>query len=110
MSVSRVLGYDVNDRIDCVCPPDRATRSTNYLNALDIFQWSVLNLPPYASEERRIDAPPDDKHQHRPRQGTSKPAYANGPCVRVDARYVNPRCQARSEEHTSELQSPCNLV
>src|SRR5256885_8525203 len=45
----------------------------------------------------------------RPRTSKAGPRRRDpcGPCRRTAARY---RRESRSEEHTSELQSPCNLV
>src|SRR5256885_8574757 len=48
--------------------------------------------------------PPDTR---RP-GGASTGALLPGHCVVTGA--INPRVGVRSEEHTSELQSPCNLV
>src|ERR1700756_372682 len=95
MSVSGILGDDVNHGVDSICSPDRATWPAAHLDALDILQKCVLNLPPDSSEERRVDTSSVDKHQHRPREGASKSADPNRPCVRVDSRDFNPRCQAK---------------
>src|SRR2546426_2164360 len=46
-------------------------------------------------------------------QLTSDPAVDSQPVVSADGRlifFVSNRSGTRSEEHTSELQSPCNLV
>src|SRR5688500_19950022 len=52
----------------------------------------------------QIDAP--RQQEQRPRMRTRLPPEARG-----NQRRQHPReARARSEEHTSELQSPCNLV
>src|SRR5256885_6274558 len=41
------------------------------------------------------------------------PISFGGPCragSRITSRFRGPICISRSEEHTSELQSPCNIV
>src|SRR5688500_20108941 len=42
--------------------------------------------------------------------GAGRPRLLRGPRAHRAARQVSDRPRPRSEEHTSELQSPCNLV
>src|SRR5256885_11266164 len=66
-----------------------------------LFPYTTLfRSPVTATEKRTLDTPP-----------TSVPEaydlYLRG---KLGARRVTPAHLSRSEEHTSELQSPCNLV
>src|SRR5256885_9824221 len=68
-----------------------------------LFPYTTLFRSPHAPAIRRRHQPPqrnehrDDRHQHHPQPVDE---------VRRPERQV----ALRSEEHTSELQSPCNLV
>src|SRR5256885_15741981 len=46
----------------------------------------------------------------QPGSTTSGPISVASPTRSVELRRARPLCGPRSEEHTSELQSPCNLV
>src|SRR2546426_7521197 len=39
-----------------------------------------------------------------------RPSPTEGACIQINGRFGSRCAAARSEEHTSELQSPCNLV
>jgi len=63
VSVLGALGDDVDDAVDSVCAPDRATGAANYLDSLDVLQQHVLELPIDAGKQRCIDAPAINQHQ-----------------------------------------------
>src|SRR5690606_33775338 len=54
---------DVDDAVDGVHAPQGAARTTDDLDALDVFQHQVLHVPEYAGEQRRIDRAAVDHHQ-----------------------------------------------
>src|SRR2546426_7811362 len=70
-----------------------------------------LYLPPTALESRqvqggRIIATGPGTPMTEPASMDDEPWKIHGP----DVKYLPMQAQVRSEEHTSELQSPCNLV
>src|SRR5688500_19406563 len=85
---------------------------------LDDGMLYELEMWKYAREVKMRDARPDLGHRHRPQAE----ARLMGVDVRTDSRGLRgpeiadkaaagtARIAFRSEEHTSELQSPCNLV
>src|SRR5256885_8802791 len=77
-----------------------------------LFPYTTLSRSMRVTEQKAVVAGgvPDLLRQHPGQQGAGKPADAvAGKDVErvIDPR---PRPDRRSEEHTSELQSPCNLV
>src|SRR5688572_31991725 len=63
--------------------------------------------------ERPPDVPPDAHHgtlENRARRGASLPAGEHRSALDAELRDAGLRSGARSEEHTSELQSQSNLV
>src|SRR2546426_4637610 len=56
------------------------------------------------------DALPISTHPSRASASSSLPVRARAKTPTTDASSTGPAGCARSEEHTSELQSPCNLV
>src|SRR5256885_11748285 len=65
---------------------------------------SLARLHHQHADDRR-DQPEGARHQREQHQ-----AYHLGPAEHARVREREPRPEDRSEEHTSELQSPCNLV
>ena len=89
MSVLRALGDDIDDAVYRVCAPDRAAGSANYLNSLDILQQDVLEFPINAREQRGVNAPAVNQHQHGFRELTSESTDTHGPVVRVYLRHFH---------------------
>src|SRR2546426_6838451 len=82
----------------------------SYDPALDLFYYGTGNPAPYNADQR----PGDNKWAtsvlaRRPGDGTLVWAYQFTPADNWDYDAVQEMI-LRSEEHTSELQSPCNLV
>src|SRR5256885_12384596 len=74
-----------------------------------LFPYTTL----FRSEHRRaVPAPPDRLAGHPPARTGTRPAGGTvaGRADAADRGRHAPGTQVRSEEHTSELQSPCNLV
>src|ERR1700758_4443630 len=89
---TRILGIlsdDIDHSVDCVCSPDRAARPADDLDSLDILKHCVLNLPINSCVEWCVNGSAVDKHEYVSRKGTPEPAYADRPCIRVDARDFN---------------------
>src|SRR5256885_12533591 len=51
-----------------------------------------------------------DRRAHAEQDGRATAATLRVDCPLLAHRRIRRSCSARSEEHTSELQSPCNLV
>src|SRR5688500_19360100 len=77
-------------------------------DALPIYRTS--RRPTDRTAGHRISGHPTDRtFRHHPRNAARRPATHPVPCPRrADPSTLLPGL--RSEEHTSELQSPCNLV
>ena len=86
MRVARTLGDDVDDAVDGVGPPERAARSADDFDAVDVLEQDVLDFPVGAGEERRVDAPPVDEDEHRAREPAAEAAYPYRGLAGVDAR------------------------
>src|SRR5256885_10052634 len=68
--------------------------------------------PPPRADPRREGVPGRGRHHHARREVPGGHPAVEGTGQPVDDRMPTSyhRTEARSEEHTSELQSPCNLV
>src|SRR5256885_7720113 len=65
----------------------------------------------WSSDVCSSDLPPEHRgNRHGGRQGLQRPAGRADPAHRRRHHLQQRRQAGRSEEHTSELQSPCNLV
>src|SRR5256885_7241002 len=64
-------------------------------------------LFPYTTLFRSGNRVPHRRRRPRTRQDRQSRDHQRRP---AEAQLDSPACRARSEEHTSELQSPCNLV
>jgi hypothetical protein len=58
-----VLGDDVDDAVYSVCTPDGATGTAYDLDAVDVVEQDVLNIPIDALEEFRVYTSAVDEHQ-----------------------------------------------
>src|SRR5437016_11684161 len=63
LSIFGMFGNDVDHAIDCIRAPNRGSRPTDHLNALDIFQQHVLFAPHDAVKERIKNTAAIDQHQ-----------------------------------------------
>src|SRR2546426_1197134 len=86
----------------------------NTLRPLSLFFFLMIRRPPrstlfpYTTLFRSLSAaPPHDRRGTVCRSVLRRQRRENG---LAGDRIRGPFCLARSEEHTSELQSPCNLV
>src|SRR5256885_4576611 len=102
---SDVCSSDLSAPARPSCTP-RALASDRALRVRALMAWStglsvVIWINLRSREERRPPRPPGE---WRPRHRTGP---GSAPCARP---CQGPALRRRSEEHTSELQSPCNLV
>src|SRR2546426_9211394 len=67
-----------------------------------------IRRPPVPRSHPDVHARPDDRAERRGAVSLARPSLPLGAGVRPRVRSSSAR--SRSEEHTSELQSPCNLV
>ena len=63
LGVCSFLSDDVDDTVDCIGPPDGATRPADDFDTFDVTQNEVLYVPIDSFKERRIDAPTVDQYQ-----------------------------------------------
>src|SRR5258705_5381038 len=89
VGVLRAPRDDVDDAVDRVRAPERAPGAADDLDALDVLQEDVLDLPVGAGEEGRVDAAPVDENEHGAGQAGRETPHADGPLVRVDARNLD---------------------
>src|SRR2546426_7743987 len=72
-----------------------------------LFPYTTLFRSPHVAGRIGAQLGGGDAHQHA--GGRAVEVGGLHPALELDARPL-PRAPQRSEEHTSELQSPCNLV
>src|SRR5256885_12052500 len=75
-----------------------------------LFPYTPLSRPPRDERPRRVERDrlgPDQGRRGPPNSGSSQNSIS-APCVWRG--WMKAVRRPRSEEHTSELQSPCNLV
>src|SRR5882762_5675035 len=65
VSIFGALGNNVDDAIDCIRSPDRASGPANHLDPFDIFKKQVLYVPRHPGIQRSVDAAAIDQDQHR---------------------------------------------
>ena len=58
------FGDDIDHRVDRICSPDGTAWASDDFDPFDIFKQGVLDLPINAGEQRRVNAPAIDKHEH----------------------------------------------
>src|SRR5204862_688137 len=56
LSVLGALSDDVDYRVDSVCAPDGAARSSDDFDPIDVFEQSILDIPIGTGKQRRVDA------------------------------------------------------
>ncbi len=84
LSVSCGPGRDVDHAVDGVRAPQRGARSANDLDALDVFEKHVLDVPENAGEQRRIDTSSVREHEQLIGGGAAEAAGADFPDARGD--------------------------
>ena len=89
LRLSRALRDDVDHAVDGVGAPERAARAADDLDAVDVLEERVLDLPVGAGEQRIVDAAPVDQHEHRPRQAAGEASHADRPLVGVDSCHLD---------------------
>src|SRR5260370_22293303 len=90
-----VLGDDVDDAVHGIGAPDRATRSADDLDALDVLQRHVLLVPEHTRESGGIHGTAVDEYQHLVRIPVVEAANRDSPGVRIDLRHVDPGRHAK---------------
>src|SRR5690349_2947696 len=78
------LSDDVDHSVDGVCSPDRATRSANDFDPVNILRHRVLNLPINSGVDWCVNGSSVDKHEYVSGEGAPESAHADRPCIRVD--------------------------
>src|ERR1700730_6396644 len=81
---SGALGDDIDDPINRICAPDRASGTADHLNAVDVLQRYILLVPIDTRGERRVHAPSVDQDQHFISVTVREAANANRPNVGVE--------------------------
>src|SRR5258707_4820213 len=85
------FGDDIDDTVDSICSPDGAARASNDFDPFDILKQCVLDLPIDAGEQRRVNAPTVDKHEHSSRECALESPHTEGPRIGVDPCDFNTR-------------------
>ena len=83
LRIARGFGDDVDDAIDGVGTPERATRAGDYFDAIDVFEHEMLNIPEDSREKWGIDAAAVDIDEQFVGGGGVEAAATNGPLVRI---------------------------
>ena len=81
LGVGRSLRYDVDHAVDGVGAPDRASRSADHLDPIDVLEHGVLHVPVDARVERRVDASPVHQDQELVRHQPVETARGDGPAI-----------------------------
>ena len=111
MRVFSTLGNDVDDTSDCVCSPDRGSRSANHFDALHIFeQYAVLQRPINASEKRSIEAAAIHKYQHGLGKLVGKSADTYRPMIVINTADLNSWDQAQHFRNAGRSRTPDVLL
>src|SRR5207248_8400012 len=79
LRVTRVLGNDVDDPIDRVGAPQGSAGAANYLDALNVFQRQILQIPVNAPKLGGVDTAPIYQHQHLVIQVVAESTSADRP-------------------------------
>ena len=82
---------DVDDPVDGVGAPQAASRPADDLDAFDVIEEDVLDVPVRPGEQRAVHAAPVDQDEHGPTQRAREPTDTDGPLAGVDAGHVHPR-------------------
>ncbi len=106
LRIFRALRDHVDHAVHRVRTPNRAPRSSDYLDPVDVLHHRVLHVPVRSVEQRGVHRPAIDQHQHRPRQIRSEAADPNRPDIRVDPRHLHPGRHAQSLWNASRAGSP----
>ncbi len=93
LGVTRGARDDVDHAVHRVGTPLRATGPADDLDTLDILHHHILRFPEHAGEERRVDGPPVDQHEHFVREHAVGAARRDRPLVIVRARDLQVRRQ-----------------
>ncbi len=83
LRVCGALGNDVDHAIDRVRAPQRASRTADDFDAVDVFEQIVLHIPEDPRKKRGIDGPPIDHDEQLIGQFRIEPPCADGPIVGV---------------------------
>src|SRR2546430_17013579 len=68
VSIRRAFRHNVDDAINGVRSPDRATRAADHFDPIDIFKNEILHVPKHAGEERRVNNSSVNQDQNRFRE------------------------------------------
>ena len=85
LGILSALRDDVDHSIHCVGAPQCRARAADDLDAFNIFQHDILDIPENAGKQRRVNTPAVDEHQHLVREAAIKPTRADCPFIAVDA-------------------------
>src|SRR5260370_41051006 len=101
MGLLSPFGDDIDYRVDGIRSPDGTARAADDFDPVDILKHCVLDLPINACEQRRVNAPAVDKHEHRSGECALESAHTEGPRIGVDP------CDFHSGRHAEGLRDAC---
>ena len=101
---------DVDDAVDGVGAPDRAARTADHFDAIDVLEHQVFGVPEHAAEERVVDRPAVDQHEQLGRREAVEPADRDRPFVGVDLGHLDTRHQPQQVGHRRHARSPDVVV
>ncbi len=110
LRVCGALGNDIDHAIDRIRSPQRAPRTADDFDAIDVFEQIVLHVPEHPRIKRRIDGPPIDHDQQLIAQVRIEPPCADGPIVRVLLRNLQIVGQAQRLRNARGAGTPDILV
>src|ERR1043165_715069 len=89
LGVFRSLANDVDDSIHGVGAPDRAPRTANHLDAVNVIEKHILHVPAHAADQRRVNCTAIDQDQKLVGPLVVEAAGTDGPVGAVDPGYVH---------------------
>ena len=95
LRILAALSDDVDDAIHGVWSPDRAARSANNLNAINVLQQYILYLPISTRKQGSVDSSAIDEYEHIARKPAAKTSNADGPLATVDTSDFYSWCEAQ---------------
>src|SRR5579862_3319502 len=95
--LGRFLSDDVDHAVDGVRSPNRAARTADHFDALNVLKGNVERVPEDAAEAGRVDAASVDENEELVGESLIETASADGPDVGVDL------CDVHAGNHAKDV-------